>query len=124
MALSILTARMHKMYTSNRRKHDRLALRLDVTCRKIGAEEKHVAAGRTRNISTGGVLFEVGHCPFACDDLLSMELAVPPAEGILNFGGRLTTFARIVRIEPDMARQRQENYAVAAEFTHSPKLSI
>jgi hypothetical protein len=108
----------------NRRKHDRLALRLDLQCRKIGAEERHIATGKTRNISTGGVLFEVGQCPFACDDLLSMDLSVPPAAGILNFGGRLTTFARVIRIEQGQFAGRPENFAVAAEFVGSPKLSM
>ena len=108
----------------NRRKHDRLALRLDLQCRKMGAEDRHAATGKTRNISTGGVLFEVGHCPFACDDLLSMDFSVPPAAGILNFGGRLTTFARIIRIEQNQVTSRPANFAVAAEFVGSPKLSI
>jgi hypothetical protein len=112
------------MCKDNRRKHDRLALRMDLLCRKIGAEDKYAATGKTKNISTGGVLFEVGHCPFACDDLLSMELTVPPAAGILNFGGRLTTFARVIRIEPLEVQSRPANFAVAAEFVQSPKLCI
>ncbi|MDO8303374.1 MAG: hypothetical protein Q7T18_09040 [Sedimentisphaerales bacterium] len=57
-----------------------------------------------------------------CDDLLNLELTVPPTDGLLELGGKLSTFARVIRIHTAGQNSgKQSHHAVAAEFLENPK---
>lgn len=112
------------------RRHQRLPMRLNVLCRKVGQSADKLYKGRTLNISTGGVLFETqgGDGVFERGDLLNLDLSVPPTNGLLEFGGRISGFARVVRTSnlSDCNRPGLSGLAkfgVAVEFCQLPRLS-
>jgi hypothetical protein len=110
------------MCRAERRKHERLPLQLDVQCQQVGSGGANIYAGKTINVSTGGVFFHVADCKFGCDDLLNVELTVPPTAGLLELGGKLSTFARVIRVQKAMPdASPQFRHAVAAEFLECPK---
>jgi hypothetical protein len=105
-----------------KRKHGRLPLKLDLLCQRVGIGRNDIYTGKTINVSTGGVLFHVAECNLDCDDLLNVELTVPPTEGLLELGGRVSTFARVLRVHPAHHNSNKQLYhAIAAEFLGSPK---
>jgi len=112
----------------DRRKHPRLALRLAVSCQKVGhPESKMVIRGSTINVSPGGVLMEVGDGVLTAGELLSIEMSVPPTRGLLEYGGRISSYARVVRIRGDSLPKVAKPTTpaqIALEFCEPPKLRL
>jgi hypothetical protein len=106
------------MSQPERRKHERLPLQLDLLCQRVGTGGSGLYTGKTVNVSTGGILFHITDCKIDRDDLLNVELTVPPTEGLLELGGRVSTFARVLRIH---RADSHSHHAVAAEFLQCPK---
>ncbi len=113
-----------------RRRHRRLAIRLPVECCRKGQEG--VLRAVTANISTGGVYFETemmnGNCEAleggapGDDDLLELELTIPPGEGHFPYERRVRSVLRIVRREElpvDVSRGSRCRVGVAGCF-HEP----
>jgi len=117
-----LNRRDANMRGADKRKHDRLPLQLDLLCHRVGFGGNDIYTGKTINVSTGGVLFHVVDGKLSCDDLLNLELTVPPTEGTLDLGGKMSTFARVVRVHHAHHDDAQRpHHAVAAKFLESPK---
>lgn len=107
----------------DRRRHKRISLKLSVCCQKVGLSDGRLYSGRTINVSPGGMLLEMKNSGFRDGELLSVEMTVPPSEGLLEFGGSFSSYARVVRtggkpVQPD------PDDAVALEFCDSPKFRI
>jgi hypothetical protein len=82
-------------------------------------------AGRTVNVSTGGMFFHVAEGEISRDDMLNVELTVPPTEGLLELGGKVSTFARVIRVHQIRhSSGKHSHHAVAAEFLESPKFIV
>lgn len=109
------------MSLTEKRRHHRLPLQLDLLCQPIGMECNNLYKGKTMNISTGGVFFRVTGSKITRDDLLNVEFTVPPTEGLLEFGGRVSTFARVVRVSPS-AQESNSHHSIAARFLQFPRL--
>ena len=110
------------MCRTERRKHERLPLQLNMLCQRVGINGNEVSAGKTVNISTGGVYFHLSDCELCRDDLLNLELTVPPTEGLLELGGRVSMFARVLRVHPpEEISDSPTHHAVAARFLEYPK---
>lgn len=110
------------MDSEERRKHRRLPIKLEVVCQGVGSEGESIHRGNTLDVSTGGLLMETGSEDvdgFVAGDLVSVELEVPPTEGLLEFGGQISSYARVRRIYPNQSSQR-----MALEFCRRPKLNI
>jgi hypothetical protein len=110
----------------NRRTHPRLPLRLDVVCQRVG-QGTGICTGSTVNVSPSGMLLEVNSARLNEGELVSVEMSVPPTEGLLEFGGRFDTYARVVRTDPDTGQTRPflgPTRRVALEFCQSPKLRV
>lgn len=110
-----------------KRSHDRIALRLSVVCQKVGLSSANTYTGHTVNVSPGGMLMEINSRNFNHGELLSVEMSVPPTEGLLEYGGRFSSYARIVRVHsPKYSKHSQSDdlHTVALEFCESPKLNI
>jgi hypothetical protein len=114
--------------TKNRRSHDRLELNLNVLCQTVGMTTPKAFAGTTLDVSTGGALVELDNAKLADGQLLSIEMTLPPTEGLLEYGGRFTSYARVSRVtNPEMdssIRASSSIKKVALEFCKPPKLSI
>lgn len=112
----------------NRRRHERLPLKLDVLCQKVGPSGGRIYTGRTVNVSPGGVLLEISGSGLRDGELLSIDMSVPPTEGLLEYGGRFSSYARVVRVDrshscrPTKAGPLVET--IALEFCESPRLRV
>jgi len=109
------------MNSSEKRKFKRLPIMLDLSCRKVGTETEELYKGYTVNVSPGGVYFETTEDSFEAGNLLKVELSIPPTVGLLELGGRISGFGRVLRTDVEM---QSDKYGVAMEFCRSPKLCI
>lgn len=118
---------------SEKRKYQRLPIRLDLSCRKVGSTTEKWHSGRMMNVSPGGLYFQTSAGTFKPGSLLDVKLSIPPTTGLLEYGGRISGFARVLRADdigpaesgPGHFRGGSlscARYGVAAEFCHSLKL--
>ena len=111
-----------------KRRHKRLPMRLDLLCRKLGTPAQKVHTGCVVNVGTGGLYFETTSGAFEPGDLTEVRLSVPPRAGLLEMGGTIRTFARVLRAEsapnPRADAQSSLTQGVALEFCRSPRLCL
>lgn len=116
------------MERTERRRDRRLSRRFDLLCHAAGSTAGKPYDGQTVNVSSGGLYFEtVG--TFEPGGLLHVELSIPPTPGLLEFGGRIAGFARVLRtysIGGSSADEEPscERYGVAVEFCRPLRLCI
>ena len=113
------------MARAERRRYKRMPARLPVTCRKIGSGTQKPFSGHTVNVCPGGVYFESDSDVFETDNLVKVGLTIPPSDGLLEHGGRIAGFAKVLRVEPlhgSSGHSRVKKYGVAVEFCKSPRL--
>jgi hypothetical protein len=107
------------MNCPEKRKFRRLPITLDLSCRKVGSSEEQFHKGCTINVSPGGLYFETAENIFALGELLKVELSIPPTAGLLEFGGRISGFGKVLRTGLVSSSGK---YGTALEFCRSPKL--
>ena len=121
------------MVDSEKRKYQRLPIRLDLLCRKVGSTSERWHSGCMMNVSPGGLYFQTDSGAFKPGNLLDVKLSIPPTTGLLEYGGRISGFARVLRADdigsaedrparPHRLGLSSARYGVAAEFCHSLKL--
>ena len=104
-----------------RRLNIRLPVKIELICRKVGSESDAIHTGSTLNVSTGGLYFETRSQAFQAGNLLKVDMSIPPTEGLLEFGGKISGFVRVLRIDEmpavksDTASGRP-GHGVAAKF--------
>ena len=110
---------MQKMeQIKDRRYHQRLPLRLNVLCQTVGLSSGKSYTGNTIDVSTGGMLVEVNEGGLDEGQLLSIEMSVPPTTGLVEYGGRFSSYARVCRV-----LERDDDCfakAIALEFCDCP----
>ena len=111
---------------AEKRKHRRLAIRLGILCRKVGVPGEEFLKGSTLNVSTGGLFFHTTSGNIKSGDLLNVELDVPPTSGLLELGGTISSYGRVLRIGEieNSGSNLRDGYGVAVEFCKSPKFSV
>ena len=109
------------MDSFEKRKFKRLPVAFDLSCREAGSETEQLHKGYTVNVGPGGLYFETADGVFRPGDLLTVELSIPPTAGLLEFGGRISGFGRVLRAG---AKPESDKYGVALEFCRPPKLCI
>jgi hypothetical protein len=114
--------------TKEKRRCKRLPLRFSVLCQKVGVPPGKAFAGISANVSQGGMLLDINTNGLDHGQLLSVEMSVPPTEGLLQYGGRFSSYARIVRVDKPCP-EREDRYAsavqtIALEFCEPPKLRV
>ena len=105
------------MNSPEKRKFRRLPITLGLSCRKVGSAAEKLHKGCTVNVSPGGLYFETVDGAFETGNLLKVELTIQPTAGLLEFGGRISGFGRVLR-----TCSHSGKYGVALEFCRSPKL--
>lgn len=116
------------MERSEKRKDRRLGAQFGVSCHAVGSTENKSYDGHIVNVSSGGLYFEtVG--TFQPGSLLEVELSIPPTSGVLEFGGKLAGYARVLRaqsIANSLTGERSSGarYGVAVQFCRPPRLRI
>ncbi len=117
------------MEGTERRKYKRLGAKFDISCREVGSAAERAHTGCTVNVSPGGLYFETESATFKPGSLLEVELSIPPRRGLLEFGGRISGFARVLRADNIFesaggTNLSSEIFGVAVQFCRSPKLCI
>ena len=107
------------MDRSEKRRHKRLGAKYILSCRQVGSNRSIFYHGYTLNVSTGGLYFETTTDKFKQGNLLKVELSIPPTSGLLEFGGKIAGFAKVLRTDSVAGR-----HGVALQFCRTPKLSI
>ena len=108
-----------------KRKYRRLALALDLSCRKT---DDSLHTGRTANVSPRGLFFQTRSDAFEKGNLLSVELSIPPSASSLEFGGKISGLAEVLRVSlieqvqpcTDMSSAQ---YGVAVQFRRPLKFA-
>ena len=111
----------------DRRRHGRFPLKLSILCQRVGHSGGKLFTGKTIDVSPGGILAEMKSNELQHGELLSVEMNVPPTEGLLEFGGSFSSYARVVRAhEEDDSTHLETSLSkvVALEFCDSPKLRL
>ena len=113
---------------NNRRLHKRLQLKISVLCQTVGICGGNAFTGNTVDVSPGGILVEFNSRGLSDGQLLSIEMSVPPTEGLLEYGGRFSSYARVIRLEDAKAGVAPDSSSMvqtaALEFCQSPKLRL
>ncbi len=117
------------MDRAEKRKYKRLGAKFDMSCREVGSAAERAHTGCTVNVGPGGLYFETENATFKPGSLLEVELSIPPRRGLLEFGGRISGFAKVLRTDNiyDSARGTNlssEIFGVAVQFCRSPKLCM
>lgn len=101
-----------------RRAHRRMVIRLPVECRNEVHSETYIVRTITRDVSTGGMSFELDAPDFRVGDRLRIDLTVPPAEGVSPYQGRASCRAEVLRVDqiPVANAGGVERHLIAARF--------
>jgi hypothetical protein len=83
-----------------------------------GASVSTIIRTVTRNISTGGMYLELDEPGFQSGDRLSVQIKIPPAEGVSAYPGVGTCEAEVLRCAPSSrdSTGAVERYGIAARF--------
>ncbi len=110
---------------TERRRAQRLEIRLPVEFRQSRADGVYVVRTVTRNVSSGGFYLELDSAEFRPGDRLDVEMAIPAADGVSPYPGRATTHAEILRVDPLEKRGELDirRYALAARFLEPLRFS-
>ena len=90
---------MQVMDRPEKRTKRRLDAHFSISCRIAGSLDHKFHKGRAANVGSGGLYFETSADVFKPGELLSLELTLPPTPGLLEFGGKIAGFAKILRVE-------------------------
>jgi len=112
-----------------RRRDRRLGASFDVSFYKVGSTANEPYDGHAVNVGPGGLYVETTARTIEQGDLLRVELSIPPTPGLLEFGGKIAAFAKVLRadnIGGDIAGGNStcNKYGVALQFCDRPKLCI
>ena len=115
------------MDNPEKRRYQRIPIKLDLSCQKIGSFAQKWYIGRTINVSPGGLCFQTSTDEIKAGDLLNVEFSIPPTTGLLEYGGRISGFARVLRADdfgklPAEVSLSSGKYGIAVQFCQFPKL--
>jgi len=116
------------MNNSERRRFKRMGEECGITCIEVNSKAKQYI-GRTMNVSLGGLYFQTDADTFKPDSLskgslFKVELSIPPTKGLIEFGGKISGFAKLLRTSNLHETMPAAKYGVALEFCQTPKLSV
>ena len=110
---------------SDKRKHRRLPVKVGVSCRKVGSLHDHIFSGNTVDICPDGLLVESSqNFATATGDLFNIELDIPDADRADQIGGKVSAFARVIRIVDLQHEQKTGRKHIAFQFCTRPQFDI
>ena len=114
--------------SSEKRKFKRLPLKLHLSCHRVDLPSEVLHIGRTVNVGPGGIYFETSSKIFEPGHLIKIDMSIPPTDGLLEFGGRVSGFAKVLRTHCLADNSADATglgfHGVAVEFCHPPRLSV
>jgi hypothetical protein len=109
-----------------RRKHKRLPARMGVFCRKIGSLDDYTFNGSTVDISPDGLLIKGNpNATIDAGDLCNVELDMPDVDTAGQIGGKVSAYARVVRIvelQPEHNKSAKKH--IALQFCSRPEFDL
>ena len=104
-----------------KRRFNRLPITLDLSCRRVDSATEVLHEGRTINVGPGGIYFQTFSRVLEPGHLVKIDLSIPPTEGLLEFGGRISGLAKVLRTgcpieSSELITADDECHGVAAEF--------
>jgi len=113
------------MERNERRKTKRLGARFKLSYRKVGSTKDQAHTGRTVNVATGGLYFETQDELLKPGSLLEVELSIPPERGVLELGGKISGFAKVLRADIlSVGDSTSDKQGVAVQFCSTPCLCL
>ena len=110
---------------NERRKHRRLLVRMGILCRKVGTMHDYAFSGSSVNISPDGLLVESSQNDFTdAGDLFNVELDVPAADRADQIGGKVSAYAKVVRIIEPPPDRKAIRKLIAFQFCSRPQFDI
>ncbi len=111
-----------------KRKHPRVGADYQLCCRPADESGRGSCPGRAVNASPGGLYFRTSNCHCPPGRIVEVELAIPPKDGRLHRPGRISSYAKLLRVEPDSPMPEKDkasdtHYGVAVQFCRAPKLA-
>lgn len=111
-----------------KRKHPRVDVHYRLFCHPAGKHGGGLCTGRAVNASPGGLYFRTTDCNCPVGRIVELELEIPPSNGRLHRPGRISSFAKLLRIESvDSINKKSSTektyYGVAVQFCRAPKLA-
>ena len=111
------------MSTSNRRRLNRIELRLPVILRRRSPSgEVVVLNGLTQNVSAEGFYLEARGEGIQLGDELELEMTLPPGDGVSPFEGHATAMAEVTRVDAIGSADGEACLGIAGRFRHPLKL--
>lgn len=103
---------------TERRRHPRLHIRLPVECRTKGEGSDLIVRTITQNVSTGGMYLELESADYQVGDRVSLEMTIPPRDGVSAYPGLARCMAEILRVRPISpgSATTPERVGIAARF--------
>lgn len=117
------------MDRNDKRRYKRLGAEFELSYRRIGSHSGQPLQGYIVNISPGGAYFRTKADTLKRGDLLKIELSIPPKSGLLEFGGKMAGFAKVLRADTICDSSTDEGssediHGVALQFCRPPKLCV
>jgi hypothetical protein len=118
---------------NDRRKHRRLLVRMGILCRKVGTVHDQAFSGSSVNISPDGLLVEasselvevLGTDAVAdAGDLYNLELDIPAADRADQIGGKVSAYAKVVRVIEPPPDRKAIRKLIAFQFCSRPQFDI
>jgi hypothetical protein len=113
-----------------RRTYKRSRKKLALYYRKIAPTRQIPHGGETSNVSPRGLYFRTrATTTLEPGNLVAVEVSIPPTAGVLEFGGKISGLARVLRAHRicDLGPDDQSpagTCGVAVAFCQRPKLSM
>lgn len=111
--------------TDDRRRDNRLALRMPVELRLAGSDGPPVVRTITRNVSSGGVFAQTDVGTFRPGDQIDVDLTIHASEGVSSSQGRARCRAEVVRVQAIRTGDgdAEGRFGVAARFLEPLKFT-
>jgi hypothetical protein len=118
---------------NDRRKHRRLLVKMGILCRKVGTVHDQAFSGSSVNISPDGLLVEaspellevIGQDAVAdAGDLYNLELDIPAVDRADQIGGKVSAYAKVVRIIEPPPDRKAVRKLIAFKFCSRPQFDI
>jgi hypothetical protein len=98
---------------------------MGILCRKIGTMDDHAFIGNSVNISPDGLLVESGQeAAMDTGDLFNVELDIPRVDRADQIGGKVSAYARVVRVIEPQSVQKTNKKQVAFQFCTRPQFDV
>ena len=112
-----------------RRRFKRLGINYCITFSDVGSITEEFKFGDVVNAGSGGLFFKIKDNILEPGNLLKIKLTIPPTPGLLEYGGKVGGFVRVLRVDEIVNLERADNsssdkYGIAVEFCRPLRLSV